>query len=89
MSAETHPSRAWERVSMADEWNLVASMPKSTWCETMREGEKGFTESMWVLADDQGGREYWDRGGYSTLVNPGSFAPPTHWRPKRWGGVLR
>src|SRR5690606_31138804 len=24
--------------------------------------------------------EWIDRAGYSTLVNPGTFAPPTHWR---------
>lgn len=77
---------------MSEDWNPVETMPKGIWCETRREGEDGTNESMWVetgVEDEP--REYWDRAGYSTVINPGTFAPPTHWRPISWKGhpVLR
>lgn len=66
------------------EWLPVATMQQDTWCRTKREGENGECESFWRICpgdNPEFDREYIDRDGYTTLVNPGSFAPPTHWKP--------
>jgi len=67
-------------VALSEGWQPVATMPERIYCRTKREGEKGENVSLWVDNGD-GDREYWDREGYSTKINPGTFAEPTHWQP--------
>lgn len=71
---------------MSDEWLPVATMPQGVWCRTKLEGEMGENECFWRPDEapefwDGEGREYIDRRGYTTVINPGTFCAPSHWKP--------
>lgn len=62
-------------------WEAVGEgTPLNAWLETKREGESGTNRCFCRVLCIGDEPEWIDHQGYSTLVNPGSFAPPTHWR---------
>lgn len=72
---------------LQDVWQPVETMPESTWCRTKKDSELGENECFWRRTSEhhspEDEREYIDRDGYSTVINPGSFCAPTHWKPLR------
>jgi hypothetical protein len=63
------------------DWNTVGpGTPVGVWLETRREGERGSTVSFCRILAIGDEPEWVDTEGYTTLLNPGSFLPPTHWR---------
>lgn len=64
-------------------WEPVATMPESQYFRTKKDGEDGDNICFWRRTSEEyadgDDREYIDRHGYSTLINPGTFCAPTHW----------
>lgn len=74
-------------------WQTIDNVPLNVWLRTKREGEQGeavcYARIMdgleWAVGSyrPRMGRldeiEWVDNHGYTTLINPGSMAPPTHW----------
>jgi len=73
-------------------WEPVETMPEGKYFRTKREGENGENVSCWHRQSEEYApgdeREYWDRSGYSTVINPGTFAAPTHWWNERYDTAL-
>lgn len=78
-------------------WNKVGpGVPLGPWLETMHQDEYGaavaelpehginLCHARILVAGDE--IEWIDSHGYSTLVNPGSFKAPTHWRWQNGSG---
>jgi hypothetical protein len=62
-------------------WEPVGNgTPLNAWLETRREGEYGSNVCFCRIMSIGDEPEWIDKSGYSTVLNPGSFAPPTHWR---------
>ena len=71
----------WAELPVRPGWMSVETMPQNVWARTKKFGELGESETFWRADGNGGGREYIDRAGYTTRINPGSMAEPTHWQP--------
>lgn len=87
-----------ETIRKIKHWNIVGpGMPLGAKIETMHqdeykigfnpEDEQGVMLCYARILVVDGEIEWIDSRGYSTLVNPGSFKAPTHWRWKHGAGV--
>lgn len=67
---------------MSDDWQPEHTAPQAVWVRTKREDEGG--ENICVLRVwPDGEREWIERSPEGrTTITHGSFAPPTHWRPR-------